>query len=87
VIEKANGDKEYLANGLRHRLDGPAIELANGVKSGEDCECCGDRWGHACLVRDFDCEKKFVQTRRRYPEETLPTLMLLYADGHIEEIL
>ena len=33
LIEYANGDKAWWQNGLRHRLDGPAVERPDGYKA------------------------------------------------------
>jgi hypothetical protein len=32
IVEHHNGNKEYLSSGLRHRVDGPAIENFDGDK-------------------------------------------------------
>ena len=42
-VEYGYGDKQWFFNGQRHRLDGPAVECADGTKhwwfKGEKIEC------------------------------------------------
>lgn len=61
----------------------------DGVESGEDCECCGDRW---CEVDEDDAvepenlAKELEDIKRRQKDWELSSA-IRYADGRVEEII
>ena len=66
IIISDNGDRSWWSNGKRHREDGPAIELNNGVKFW----CVNSEW--------LDPEKTLKNSELRNKHPKLIESMLVY---------
>lgn len=66
----------------------------NGCEAGEDCECCGDRWGHARGEGDAEPliygQSVIEYLSGKYagmwakPKRGIHEVMLIYKDGAVE---
>lgn len=62
----------------------------NGCDEGIDCECCGDRWSTSWNEEGFDKPGVYTsgdweEHRRRAPQDRVPSLMIVYANGEIKK--
>jgi len=57
----------------------------DGVATGADCGCCGDRWDRASKEGEYS--PKVDTWAHRWVEKGEPHTRIYYADGRVDEII